>query len=205
MNKWFSLFCLIVISLVVILSGCAQSPVASITSTTGGREYYPNTQGYSWTYTNTSGSTTSDWTESFTGVTTYNGMTMQVLHSNSGAGSSDALIVVTDNNAKQYGTLASPTTEAITGLVFPLSIRSSWVDSVTSPVYTDTVISIEDVTVPAGTFTNCFKIKSGSIHSSGYGFYKWLAKDVGFVKWVSVAPGQTDGSSYTDVLKSKNF
>jgi hypothetical protein len=215
MSKKYFFACLVFI--LIILTGCetlqkAESTTTTSTTTTittttiatSGREYYPNTDGYSWTYNFSGGGFSGTVTFIINGTTTVGGLTVQKWKTESSlGGTAESLIRVTDSNVKSYGTLTSPTTEAYTSLVFPLKIGNNWI---TSGTYEATVLSQEDVSVPAGTFSGCFKIRD----YSSYGYSDtFLAKNTGMVKAVSVMISRYGTVETTIVstleLTAKNF
>ncbi len=55
-------------------------------------------------------------------------------------------------------------------------------------VYTK-IVAVEDVTVPAGTFKDCLKMK---IDDEGSVTYRWFAKNVGYVKKIIPSTGEGD-------------
>lgn len=58
-------------------------------------------------------------------------------------------------------------------------------------------IESESVTVPAGTFTDCYKVTlSGSHGGENFTFYRWYAKNIGLVKRVGFGGGTWELTSY---------
>ena len=182
------------IALIILfrLVGCSQSsdtPTNSTLSTTtsnlsstttlavfkGYREYYPNTDGYSWTYTRDFSDGTSQ-TEKITysGTTVAVGQTLQIAKRESflpgSVSTSEILFKVSDTAVYVVQKLlGSDVLAALFG--FPLFVGSNSGSS--------TVLALEDVIVPAGSFHNCFKL---SASDSGYTYHTWLAPNVGMVK-----------------------
>lgn len=187
-------FCVLVIG----LAGCN---VTTSGTTTGGREYFPNTDGYSWSYRTTSTSTPDVYTTrmTFDGTAAVGSVVVQVARTEYTLGTLtntyESYLRVTDTGVFAYGSSSYPTTEASTLYAFPLEVGNSW----TTIYSTCEVLARENVTTPLGTYNNCFKIRSqGS--SSSYGDV-WLAPNVGMVKMESVSPYAVG----TQELTSKNF
>jgi hypothetical protein len=63
----------------------------------------------------------------------------------------------------------------------------------------DLILGTEDVTVPAGFFADCLKIRTYRDNDDVY--ISYLAKNVGLVKQISVSPSNPNGSSYIWELK----
>lgn len=212
MKNLLIVFCLVLsLMLMGMLYGCTQT-TSSSSSGDGDSSYYPHVNGYSWTYNTSSKTTTktiynsntylSTQETSGTEVDLFNGTsevsgvgTAQVLQvtttTTSGSTTSNSLIVANSSNVKYYGTTSAPTTDALTMLVFPLSVGSSWTTQNGGITVEASVIAKESVTVPAGTFSDCYKVKYSSnyiINSANmtYDVYAWFAKNVGGVKNVSV-------------------
>jgi len=64
----------------------------------------------------------------------------------------------------------------------------------------DLILGTEDVTVPAGSFSNCLKIRTYRDNDDVY--ISYLAKNVGLVKQISVSPTNPNVSSYIWELTS---
>ncbi len=184
------------------------TPTTSTTTTTvstltGGREYYPNTDGNSWTYATTSTMTTETGTLRYTfdGTTTVDSIVVQKFKqesfSSTGSSTGESLDLVSDAGVFWYGSVESPTTEAVTKYVFPLKVGETWISEGASEAE---VLAIETVTVPAGIYNNCFKI---SFPSPTQDIYVWLAPNVGMVKLYVYSLTTTMGA--TMELTSKNF
>jgi len=209
MKKYLLVLFLVAISTMMI--GC--NITSSGGSSGGGAEYFPNTNGNSWTFKSVgtqntpSSATTLIATTEMTvdGTTTVDSMTVQIFRSVStssyGVSTSEALVLVNSNGVYTYGSVSSPSTEAITTMEFPLSVGSRWTGYGTSEVE---VVAKETVTVPAGTFNNCYKLSSITGNPSQVS-YLWVGPNVGFVKSFS----SDISGSYTYVatmeLMSKNF
>lgn len=193
--KYFIL--LLVFCSFIVLAGC--NIFQPTTSYLGGREYFPNTDGYSWTYVLRAeippfGIITGETTSTFSGTKTIFGKPVQVMINQLGTtyiSSQETYYDVSDSYVKIYGWSFSPTSEATTHLVFPLSLGQTW--------NTSTVQSVEWVTVPKGTF-ECVKIRS--TYDDGYSD-TWYAKNVGWIKSCSI--DNTLNSISTEELKSTNF
>lgn len=202
---------------ILIFAGC--NIVSNVAAISGGREYFPNTDGHSWTYTLEGRTLTYKWN----GTQTFAGLTLQKYFLYSSGGTSEGLYLVTDSAVTYYGSSFAPTTDAQTVLSFPLTVGKKWGTSnsrsistsgvISSepvtvpgrPISTSEVIGSETVTVPAGTF-NCIKIKTnttftimGEVLSTEA--YAWFAPNVGPVK--STMSGTSMMS--TMELVSKNF
>ena len=191
---------LILISMIILFSaGCSQNTSSS--GSGGGREYFPNTDGYSWSYRMSMSGTTETATArmTFTGTTTAGGTTVQIWRTESfyttGATTIENLIKVTDSSVTQYGTLVYPSTIPSTVIAFPLNIGSSWYTYGTVEAI---VTAQENVIVPSGTFNNCYKISSTQGSNSSD---LWLGKNVGIVKMLTTSIYGT----YTLELISRNF
>jgi hypothetical protein len=208
-------FCALFIALMLAfrLIGCSQSSdtpsptTSTVTSTTsnpivsttvavfkGYREYYPNTDGYSWTYTrNFSDGRSQTEKITYAGTTTAFLQTVQIARRETHAPGS----VSTSESLFKVSALAVYVVKNMSGtdvlaaaFVFPLFVGS---DSGAS-----TVLALEDVTVPAGSFINCFKLRSTD---GGYTYYSWLAPNVGMVKAEKI----NSTSISTAELTSNNF
>ncbi|NQT29546.1 MAG: hypothetical protein HQ596_03130 [Candidatus Saganbacteria bacterium] len=216
----------------VAIIGCSQLQQSQGIDGGGGREYFPNTDGYSWSYVGTFSSTQSGDAypplmitetsavaqQTFDGTAVLDPLTVQILkgestitvealdlsYSHTQTVTGEYYYRVTDSAVYYYGSYGNQGPEA-TYLVFPLEIGNSWVYSGTSEVLVE---DIEDVTVPAGTYSNCYKL------SSTGGGLMWLAQNVGIVKFqsgsnqVSVENGVVVGVATTVStyeLTSKNF
>jgi hypothetical protein len=193
---------------VVFMVGCAT--VSSGGS--GGSNYFPSTNGYSWNYETfytsssswsvTSYVSTSEFT--FDGTTTVDSTTVQIFRSTYisqyGVSTSETLFLVNDQGAFMYGPLQSPTTEAVTFLQFPLSVGAQWM------AYDATVevVAKETVTVPAGTFNDCYKIDMVP-NDPTYTSYLWFGPNVGIVKSFSSSSYGSSTSASTMELVRKNF
>lgn len=191
---------LILIPVIILFSaGCSQN--LSSSGSDGGREYFPNTDGYSWTYRMSVSGTTETATArmTFTGTTTVGGTTVQIWRSESiyttGTITAESLIKVTDSAVTQYGTPTYPSSTPSTVIAFPLNVGSRWYTYGTVEAI---VTAQENVIVPSGTFNNCYKISStlGSNSSD-----LWLGKNVGIVKMLTTSTYGT----YTLELISRNF
>ena len=62
------------------------------------------------------------------------------------------------------------------------------------------ILGTEDVTVPAGTFSNCLKIRA--YRDNGDVYISYSAKNVGLVKQIRVSPTNSNFSSYIWELTS---
>jgi hypothetical protein len=56
----------------------------------------------------------------------------------------------------------------------------------------------ESVTVPAGAYTDCYKVVlAGTYNSEEFTYYRWYAKDIGLVKRIGFGGGTWELTSYT--------
>jgi hypothetical protein len=83
---------------------------------------------------------------------------------------------------------------------FSNSYVSDWGTGKTLEYREDLILGTEDVTVPAGPFDNCLKIRTSRDNGDVYIVY--LAKNVGLVKEISVSSSNPHGSSYIWELSS---
>lgn len=191
------------------LSGCSPTPFAPTvynvsTSTTtipdtGGKEYYPNNDGYSWTYNiGVSDAGSQRGVVSFNGVTTIEGQEFQILKvdNNKDTKSVLRLIKVDDNSAKDFGLSTDLGTQESVLLTFPLKVGNSWNISSQESASVD---AIEDVTVSVGVFKNCFKV---SYTFSNRKSQRWYAKNIGVIKRID---NFDDGLATNWQLAAKNF
>lgn len=197
MKKLFVLglvaFCCFVF--IASLAGCGQGGGSASYLVS----YFPNTDGYKWTYNYLIGGLTGVEIHTFNGTTSYSGLTLQNLKTEIFIASSGAtvetLMLLTTENLKTYGTASSPTTQTETSYVFPLVVGNTWTHHTGA---TATVVSKETVIVPAGTFADCYRVKviDGTTTSES-----WLANNVGIVK----IQNQYAGTLATCELTAKNF
>ena len=156
-----------------IILGCAEldRAIEQITF-----YHFPNTDGNSWEYESSS-STTSETTiykTTFNGTYTLGSLTLQRQKQESFSSlfsyTQEALVKVSDSDVKFYGTVSNPTLEAEAFLMFLMGIGDKWFTQGTDEA---TVMVKENVTVPAGTYNDCLKIR----YTSGLDFrYAWLAR-----------------------------
>jgi hypothetical protein len=89
-----------------------------------------------------------------------------------------------DGNVLFYNDLND--SEPDTLLVLPLVLGNTWIVRTESwGEMTGEVIGMEDVTVPAGTFTGCWDVEYTGLDDTGH---SWFALDVGLIKHESVSP-----------------
>lgn len=204
-KKLIGLGLLFVFILIVGILGCTQFQQAA---DTGGREYYPNTDGYSWTYQLTSSAGVGGvLTYSWNGTTTIDSINVQKFKSEYSSGgivsTSEVLFKVSDDDVRCYGTTDSSTTEPMIILDFPLEIGKSWY--LCSFLTWEAIVAAQEtVTVPAGSFS-CFRVDLDMYGISPLSS-SWYAKDVGIVKSVgyTVSSGVIIATSTLE-LTSKNF
>lgn len=189
------------------LSSCSPTPFTptvynvstSAIPDTGGREYYPNNDGYTWTYNiGVSDAGSQRGIAAFNGVTSINGKEFQILKidNNKDAKSVLRLIKVDENSAKDFGLSTDLGTQESVLLTFPLKVGNSWK---ISSQETASIDAIEDVTVSAGIFKNCFKV---SYTFSNRKSQRWYAKNVGIIKRID---SFDDGLVTNWQLAARNF
>jgi len=191
--------------ILAIITGCETLQKAA---TSGGREYFPNTDGYSWTFRLSSSTTTEIATAKFTanGTTSIDGITVQKLKvemiSGAHVSTSETLVRVTDSDVTWYTSASNPTSEALKMISFPLTIGSKWiVNQLATMTSEGTVLSQENV----GSYNDCFKVKIASVSSPGNTIDFWLAKDVGVAKvLITNLSGTTETTNLAE-LTGKSF
>jgi hypothetical protein len=196
---------LILVLGVTLLTGC--NILQPTGPTGGGREYFPNADGNSWTYLQTYSTTTETATQRLTisGTHTFDSITAQIMVSEylttTSISTSEILYVVSDAGVYIYGFLSSPTTEATTVCSFPLYVGNKWTFFGSAEAEVE---EKEDISVHAGDFTNCYRVlytdgSSGSM-------YAWFAPDAGIIKQTNVFSG-SGGTTQTVTIEltSKNF
>jgi hypothetical protein len=183
---------------IAFMVGCTTTT----SKATGGREYFPNEDGYGWRYSMsvTIPPTILTGTSEATFVGTYpvdSILVAQVLVTDTIVDSSHEielnLVQVTDAAVLTYGTVGDSTTEATKILDFPLEVGKKWV---TIGTFESEVVARETVSVPLGDYDDCFKI-----YNSLDEVYWWLAPNVGPIKYVDVDPTEVT----TMELVYKNF
>ena len=187
----------ILVSLAVIMTRCSQPQSG------GGSSYFPNTEGDTWRYSSTDGSTTMTTAE---GMISIASTTAQIFRSTyisaSGAISNGETYFRVDNSGVYaYGFLGFPFSIGIPLLVFPLEVGKNWNVFVSGPISVNaTVVNRENLTVPAGTF-DCYKVHyafmSGTVESYALSF--WFGNNAGITK------NTTSASTIETVLNWKNF
>jgi len=192
--------------MVVVMVGCGAG--APDLPTTGGVEFFPHTDGYSWTYNIevdilSSPEAIGTMEVTFNGTTEVSGITVQKRETflttyNSLTYTTTHCVKVTDSYVKGYGEIGDTTTEACTTLSFPLSVGKTWTAYTFENVFTAEVIAAENVTVPAGTFAT-FKI---DYPAQGTAYY-WYAENIGLVKFALYDDDDNLRQRYE--LTSKNF
>jgi len=188
---------LVLVPVVLFLVGCGG----------GEKDYWPVTVGNIWNYQQVTNVTAPDTTITFTDTmkvevtkeTTLDNNTavFEVIQS-SGTYADTSYWQKTDEYLFWYDNKAD--TEPDTTLVFPIEEGNSWNIHKDSS-YTETmhVIGKESVTVPAGTYDDCWKgmdIRShGTIAETAY---FWLAPDIGWVKMTSTQ-ADSNGTATTNI------
>jgi hypothetical protein len=190
----------------------------------GDREYFPNADGYSWTYKMTCAISSTSEVLTFTVRATFAGPTtsetpaikwlkLEIFTPTFSSTSEKTLAMgITDLGVKDYGLLAHfyyiasayplSTNEGYSWFAFPLSIGNKWTFGQSTEA---SVIGQENVIVPAGTYS-CFKAIANSPLSSSVTLEGWLAKNVGLVKarfYFTYTNGTLE--SYLLELVDKNF
>lgn len=105
------------------------------------------------------------------------------------------LIRSTDNSVYRYSTSSgNETLEFQLGPVGTTWTNFNYNGSITRKV---TIEAIENVTVPAGTFS-CYKFHKQALEISGADWYEWVCPGIGIVKWVDywVDPSQSPPITY---------
>ncbi|MFA4844218.1 MAG: hypothetical protein WC632_04615 [Candidatus Margulisiibacteriota bacterium] len=192
----------------VTVSLGTNTPVNIVLAPAAGRNYFPNTDGYSWQYNlNQSGA---KMISTFNGTTVINGsLNVQkyestYLDSNGNVYLStiESYHVVNDSGVYFHGYPSYSTVEGSPLLLFPLETGKSWTYS-SSGIYKTiiTVMGQETITVPAGSF-DCYKVAyvsyNGTVESSRVNY--WFGNGVGLVKSTL-----DNANNDTIVLDSKNF
>jgi len=172
-------------------------------------EYYPHENNNSWTY-----KVTYDWKgdvkyflHKFNGITQHEqGFQLQVLEIwLEGYGYWLTEYILADNE-KVDVYYALDDENPYHRLEFPLEIGKTW------PAWDDsddkffTVVAVEDVTVPAGEFKDCFKVSYTSETDPEWFEYHWYGASVGLVKIYAGYPeGHPDMGDTTYELNSYNI
>ena len=198
----FWIICFIIgIIFLSIISGCGQN-VPETPKTVGDKSYFPNVDGYSWTY-NTSTTVTTSFNGSLTNISISQGTLKNYFNGTTsieGVGTVQKfisyqmdfepitqLINVSASTVESYGTLSSITREASNFLLFPFNTGMSWI---TTDNLQAIVLGEETVITPLGTF-DCFKVKEPN------DFYIWLSKNVGIVKMMQISTNAATSESFT--------
>lgn len=190
-----------------IIIGCGQQGG----ETSGGVEYFPHTNQYSWSYKLTAGGTIiGTWITSFEGTKTI-GTTETQLFKEAGASitgttTGEIYYVITDAGVYDYGFNGITTTEPSTYLSFPLTVGKSWTKKglYAAGDWIKTVVAKETVSVSAGTFNNCFKVSGTRESHPEEGNWEWFAPNVGLIKNCTYNT-TTETITATLELTSKNF
>lgn len=206
------LFILGIISIIFRLTGCSTAqqgeiPQSTTTTTTvsgpttttiysGYREYYPNQDGLSWTYRRAFSNSPSINTEKITycGTSEFNSQIVQIARRETifpeGTISTAETIFKVDNFAvyRLRTVESTPILMAVFGFPLQVGIHTGVTD----------VLALETVTVPAGTFNNCFKLSAAE---GDFTYISWLAPNVGMVK----AEKRGVSAISTAELTGKNF
>ena len=99
----------------------------------------------------------------------------------------------TDSYILAYSSLDD--TEADTALALPLELNKTWQVRVSGDTtVTGTVVAREDVTVPAGTYRDCWKVEMTTTIGADtpLSMYYWYADGIGRVRWLM----ENTGSGY---------
>jgi len=182
----------------VTVSLGTNTPVNIVLAPAAGRNFFPNTDGYSWRWE------FPEWGFSYIitveGTTQIGSITAQVGHLTGVFGGYTATMEtywkIDDTGAYYYGMGTTP--EAFTILNFPLEVGKTWECHSSYGLYYPTtveVLAFEEVTVPAGTF-DCYKV---SYTAAGGVSYYWFGNGVGAVKALMA------GSTEEVILTWKNF
>ena len=171
----------------LVMAGCAVNPSGS-GSSGGGIEFFPHNIGNSWTFAAVmNGAPIGTVSLSVDSTAVYSGKTYYSLTQTSPFASPEArLFDFSSSYVKSFSSATVPTGES-TWLSFPLSVGSTWTDP---DGKVNTVTAVENVTVTAGTYTNCYKISS--VHLSSVSLQvtnRWYSLNVGPVKEESKTTG----------------
>jgi hypothetical protein len=175
---------------VIIIVGCGLF---------GGKDYMPLTVNNQWVYNMLETVTVSSVMDTAATAVTTNTITSKTT-----IGGDDAYIMTTKDSMHMYSpydtiivstgsayirdtkdailSYGSDTTSAPdTFLLKDLKLDKTWTQISGTDTSVSTVVLQEDVTVPAATYSNCWKVKV--VHNSGTPYYYWFADGTGMVKY----------------------
>ncbi|MBU0687433.1 MAG: DUF3108 domain-containing protein [Candidatus Margulisbacteria bacterium] len=171
---------------------------ATVSGGGGGSNYFPASDGNSWRHLDNNEGTQYVTVEGNKVITTRGDsvsamdVTTKIFKSTTvstsgGYSYSESYYVVNDSGVYYYGSSSGTTTEGQPFFEFPLVLGNSWtVTQGGGYTFIASVEGQEDVTVPAGTYSDCFKVVFrpyvGSVLQPGYINF-WLADGVGQVKY----------------------
>ncbi|MBU1355523.1 MAG: hypothetical protein KJ620_03070 [Candidatus Edwardsbacteria bacterium] len=169
----------ILLTLVTLLSCSKKNPVGSDGTTQS--DYYPISSGSWWKY-----SSFWDYTDSIGETDTLStGSLVYALYTITAGYTMKVYLQKTDKEIRRYPSL-SDTNYILVLLKYPLYVGLKW-EVTPYPLLANYdsmyVIGLGSITVPAGTFPNCYKIlrKRDNIREDPVSTVKWYAPNVGFV------------------------
>jgi len=185
-NRLFSLAVVLVAMAGLLVSGCS---VLQQSGGGGGESYFPHANGYAWRMTGSDGSSTIMTVEGTAsiGSTTVQCFSSLYISSSNTRSTSEAYYKVDGSGVYAHGSPSYPSSIGIPLIQFPLEVGKTW-DVMVSGSYSTkaTVISKENMTVPAGTF-DCYKITLATTYGSSEAYTStlWLGNNAGIVKSIS--------------------
>ncbi|MFH1541475.1 MAG: hypothetical protein ABIE84_00085 [bacterium] len=203
---------------VILLTSCFRETVSEVVETAE-NNWWPHSDGYSWTYNTAMQIISTDSTyevnsvssETWTlqGTTTINNIELQILLKTDGP---DDYLLFSGSGVAWYGNSLSVADSPTANLLYPLSEGKKWNVGLSNDITVE-VMGIETVQVPAGGFEAC--LVSIDFGDGAYN-HNYYALDVGLVKTVEyfsdIVMTSSDGLSLTHAtyistkeLASKNF
>lgn len=195
-----------ILSIVVLVgSGCSVLQQGS-SSSGGGESYFPHAQGNSWRMTSTDGSsqiTTVEGTATVGSITVqcFTSLNKMVYSGYTSTYTNESYYRIDSSGVYSHGSPSYPSSIGIPLIQFPLEAGKTWDVAVSGSYSTKaTVVSKENVTVPAGTF-DCYKINFATTFGTIEAFTStlWLGNNAGIVKTT------VGGSTVESTLAWKNF
>ncbi|MDD5383003.1 MAG: hypothetical protein PHH60_05045 [Candidatus Margulisbacteria bacterium] len=182
------LYVLVLVLLTAFVAGCSILQTHG-SSEGGGASYFPLTQGYTWRYASSDGSTQISTIE---GTATIGSITVQIMRSayvfvSGSTITSESYYRVDSSGVYAHGSPSSPSSIGIPFLAFPLQVGKTWDVMISGSIAnTAAVVAKEDVVTSIGTF-NCYKVnyitKNGTVEM--YNSNLWFGDNVGIVKGTS--------------------
>jgi len=188
----------------LIMAGCSS---LQSTSGGGGENYFPHAQGNTWRHPSTDGSSQVMTVE---GTTSVGSITVQKFsscyHSASGyTSTSEAYYKIDGSGVYSHGSPNYPSSVGIPFIVFPLDVGKTWDVIISGSTSAKaTVVSKENVTVPAGTF-DCYKVSYSSTYMNYVGSTETNTSTVWFGNNAGIVKSTTSNSTVETVLEWKNF